>query len=246
MLRPITFIIPCAGKGTRLSVPMSKELFPIDYDKTLIDCVFSNLQNFKLGSQIVIIISKEKTELIKYLSKYADDFKIYFVYQDSRKENLIGAIQSVEDLFSKKNILILPDILLFDNNIQYKIEQYIESLDNYDVDLALLDYCENDINKRKKLGNIEYNDNEEIISIVDKPSDETLNTLLLKYCWVSIGFTDKNLELFYRFFQRIQMKNEKFDLKYHKIIVASVHVDNALDMGVWENVKYYYNKEENK
>lgn len=244
MLRPITFIIPCAGKGTRLSVPMSKELFPINHDRTLIDCVFSNLKIFRYISQVVIIISKEKMELVKYLSKYSDYFKIYFIYQDSQKENLMGAIQSVEELFSKKNILILPDILLFDNNIHYKLEKYIDMLDD-EINLAILDYYENDVNKRKKLGNIEYN-NDEIISIIDKPSDDSIIAYSLKYCWVSIGFTYKNLQTFYQFFQRIQMKNEKFDLDCHNIIAKSIHIDNALDMGVWENVKFYYNMEENK
>ena len=64
----LTVLIPAAGKGTRLQLPYPKELLKISNGKSLIDFTFDLFANFN-NSQVefVVILNKEKTELISYL-----------------------------------------------------------------------------------------------------------------------------------------------------------------------------------
>jgi glucose-1-phosphate thymidylyltransferase len=243
MLKSISFIIPCAGKGSRLSIPSAKELLPVDYNTTLIDCVFNNLKNYKYKANFIFIISKEKTDLIKYLSKYSDNYDIYFVYQKSNKKDLLGAIESAENLFSEKNILILPDILLLDDSIYLKIDDYIKLLDK-NIDLSILDYCEFSDSKKEKLGNVKYDENENILGIIDKPTNHTILQNENSFCWVSLGFRSDKVFEFYNIFKQIQIKDKYVDLEKNKINAKSIHIRNAIDLGVWDNIRLFHSQYE--
>ena len=81
MSKKLTVIMPAAGKGSRLGLPYPKEIMHLEEDKALIDYSFDFFKNkSKEEVEFVIVINEHKTDIVKYLSKYKDRFKISFTY----------------------------------------------------------------------------------------------------------------------------------------------------------------------
>lgn len=229
----LTFIIPCAGKGTRLGIPFSKELFPIDKNTTLIDKAFSYIEPFKRISKVVIIVSEDKGDLIKYLKKYSDDFDINFVYQKNNLKELSGAIKSAANYFSEKNILLLPDIVLIDKQLDWKFINLIEE----DNDVNFLVCEENNENILQRMGAMTVK-NDKVLSTIDKPTLEQVKENNFNSYWVSFAFKFDCYKDFLDNFEKMQ-KHEEYDKKYFENTLA-IPVNYALDLGVWENIRKYY------
>ena len=71
-------------------------------------------RNIKPGDEVefIVNINEEKTEIIKYLSKYKDRYNISFTYQNPNEIEYTGAIKSAKHLFGENNIVLLPDTIL--------------------------------------------------------------------------------------------------------------------------------------
>ena len=73
----LTVILPCAGEGTRLSLPYPKEIHSIEKNKSLIDYSFDLFSNYgRRDVQFVVTLNENKPELVKYLSRYKHRFNI--------------------------------------------------------------------------------------------------------------------------------------------------------------------------
>lgn len=235
-MKEITFIIPCAGKATRLGIPFCKEMLPINKDITLIDLVFNNLRQFKEKCQIVIIISKNKMDLVEYLSKYSDEFDIYFVYQKTEYKELVGAIKSAEEFISEKNILILPDIFIKDKSIESKLSDYVNYLDYNSASYLITEETNKEILSR--VGNVKIDKKLNLISdIIDKPSIDKINELETSHYWISIGFTRG---VYYENYFNTILSKKTTSSQGWVINSPYVTVDFALDLGVWDNIKEFY------
>ena len=67
----ITVILPCAGEGTRLSLPYPKEIHSIEKSKSLIDYSFDLFSNYgRRDVQFIVTLTEDKTDIIRYLSRY--------------------------------------------------------------------------------------------------------------------------------------------------------------------------------
>ena len=112
-MNKLTVILPAAGKGQRLNLPYPKEILRINETKALIDNSFELFDGKNRNDvEFVIIINEEKTEIIKYLSKYKHNFNISFTFQNPNEFEYTGAIKSAKHLFSDDNIVLLPDTIL--------------------------------------------------------------------------------------------------------------------------------------
>ena len=70
-MKKLTVILPAAGKGSRLNLPYPKEILRLDKDRALIDNSFNLFEGLGRDDvEFIVIINEEKTEIIKYLSKY--------------------------------------------------------------------------------------------------------------------------------------------------------------------------------
>ena len=104
----LTVILPCAGKGSRLSLPYPKELFSIEKNKVLIDYSFELFaKNIREDIHFVITLTENKVELINYLSKYKTKFNISFTFFNPAEKEFTGSLKSAKHLFSQKNLVIL-------------------------------------------------------------------------------------------------------------------------------------------
>jgi len=109
----LTVILPCAGEGSRLSLPFSKEVFSLEKNKSLIDYTFDLFSNYgRKDVEFVVTINEHKTDLVKYLSRYKHRFNISFTYFNPSETEYTGSIKSAKHLFGEKNLVLLPDTFL--------------------------------------------------------------------------------------------------------------------------------------
>ena len=95
----IAVIIPCGGIGKRLNLPYPKPLLMLNYNKALIDYSFDLILKCPFQIRVIVILNKENLQVVEYLEKYKDKFKIVFIYQESGLTEMIGAVKSAQDLF---------------------------------------------------------------------------------------------------------------------------------------------------
>lgn len=116
-------IIPCAGLGTRMSMPYnkSKEMLPDpnEYDKPIIQYSI-DLCN-KYGIEPLVITRKDKTDLISYLN---DNNIKYIIVKDTPEWP--NTILAAEEHWHSDNILILPDTRFSPENVLSDIKHSLE------------------------------------------------------------------------------------------------------------------------
>jgi NDP-sugar pyrophosphorylase family protein len=109
----LTVVMPAAGKGTRLNLPYPKEILRLDKEQALIDYSFDFFRDYgRRDVEFVIVINEDKTEIMKYLSKYKDKFNISFTFQNPNEQEYTGAIKSAKHLFGEHNVVLLPDTIM--------------------------------------------------------------------------------------------------------------------------------------
>lgn len=109
----LTVIMPAAGKGTRLNLPYPKEILRLDKDQALIDHSFDFFRDYgRRDVEFVIVINEDKTDIVKYLSRYKDKFNISFTFQNPNEREYTGAIKSAKHLFGEHNVVLLPDTIM--------------------------------------------------------------------------------------------------------------------------------------
>lgn len=228
-MKDVNFIIPCAGKGTRLGIPTAKELFPLSKGETLVDRCFSYIRPLKGRSIVTVVISDEKTDLVKYLKRYADEFDIAFVYQKDGLRELTGAIASCKHLFLKSNVLLLPDIYLEDEGFEARFREYVEgSVSN---DIQYLYVPERDFSRLSKVGALKV-EGGKIVEAEDKPKEDKGYDSY----WVSLSFSNAISDDFLREFRAMQQHSD-----YDRMIWSAkvYEISYAIDLGVWENIKAF-------
>jgi len=121
-------ILMAGGRGTRLKVPVEKPLFKL-HDKPLIKYVLDNLNLSKLVDEIIIAVSPNVPQTIKYLNSIDGDFKIL----DTSGEDYLTDLSYILEYFEKKS---KEDILIFINadlpfisheTIDFVLDYYLNS-----------------------------------------------------------------------------------------------------------------------
>ena len=108
----LTVILPCAGEGTRLSLPYPKEVHSIEKNKSLIDYSFDLFSNYgRRDVEFVITLNENKTELVKYLIEISQDTISHLLFNPAETE-YTGSIKSAKHLFGEKNLVLLPDTFM--------------------------------------------------------------------------------------------------------------------------------------
>lgn len=107
-----TVIIPCAGNGSRLDLPFSKELLPlVDGRIALTSVIDSALENRDVR-RVVVVIREGKGDIVDHLGQYANSGKIVVVHQHSVAEDAAGAALAALHLADDRCALLLPDHII--------------------------------------------------------------------------------------------------------------------------------------
>jgi len=225
-------LIPAAGKGSRLSLPFPKELFPIVVEnrynpiaKYALDCLSAVDIN-----QIVFIINESKHALMGYFgngNKFG--FHISYVIQEpdqtdhkSKSPGLANALDSAYHLSKDKIVFFcMPDTIISPANVfvQAKQNAPIES----DVILCLFP-----TSNPQKYGMVEYNSSLQVIKVIDKPYKTDLS-----YMWGCIIWTPP----FTTFLHTAVSKKGQCD--FAVILNEAIMSGFNISVEIFNNGKYY-------
>lgn len=231
MKKKINVILPCAGIGSRLNLPYSKELHRISFNLSLIDITLNLCKdNEKYIHEIIIITVPQKKDLINYIkNRWSNKFKIKFCYFNNNYFEWAGSVLSAKRFFKDKNMVLLPDTIISTGKVNF-FETMIKYLENNDVVFAIKG--EKRVSKIKNLGAL-YVKNNKVLRFCDKPQK---NISDYNSYWCSFGFTKKNSEkLLYLMMKSI--RKEKVSLESELINASYFYIKDYLDLGIWSNLK---------
>ena len=243
-MKKLTVILPAAGKGTRLNLPYPKEILRVDKEKALIDNSFELFDG--LGRQdidFVVVINEEKTEIVKYLSKYKSQYNVSFTYQSPEELEYTGAIKSAKHLFGDNNIVLLPDTLLTmpkGVNLADRVNSYLEN-DGF----CFLFKAETDVNMLKTKGCLQLDDNLRVLNYEDKPFE---NITKFNGYWCAFAFKK---EVFNECIAFMEQSTLKLDHPKNVIEQTSIYRSQAImvedykDLGTWDEIGKLLSKNRN-
>lgn len=234
----LTVILPCAGEGTRLSLPYSKEIFSIEKNKSLIDYSFDLFSNYgRKDVEFVITLNEKKLDLVKYLSKYKHRYNISFTFFNPVETEYTGSIKSAKHLFGEKNLVLLPDTCL-----KLKTSQDILKLVNSSLNETGFTFFykkENNIEMLKTKGALIVSDNNQVIDYEDKPQD---NVERYNAFWTAFAFRKRVFDVCIEFMEKSTLNHRLLvdEIKDTPIYNSkAIEVDDYVDLGTWGQI---YNK----
>lgn len=184
-------IVPAAGLATRLPfLPFSKELYPIKTNSSLIrqgnlteihPVIDLLINSMKISGVDVlnIIVSKEKTDVMKYLGDGAK-FGCHFSYLvQERQSGLPSALNLAHPWTGDEDVTVfgMPDTF-FEPEDAFKVLLQNHKHRRADVTLGLFP-----TNNPEKYGMVAFDDTNSFVSTVDKPKHTDLKYLWGIACW---------------------------------------------------------------
>ena len=233
--------MPAAGKGTRLNLPYPKEIMRFDKDKALIDNSF-DLFKESLRDEIhfVIVINEEKTEIVKYLSKYKNRFDISFTYQNPSEHEYTGAIKSAKHLFGKINLVLLPDTIV-------TLSRQINLVEEIDLKLkhsgfTFLFMPEKRAEMLRTKGCLVLNSSGRVIDYEDKPTEHVDR---FNGYWCAFAFSHETFDASIAFMEQSTLKKNIPDQDIRKTSIFNseiITVDAFEDLGTWSEIRKLLSK----
>jgi glucose-1-phosphate thymidylyltransferase len=238
----LTVILPCAGEGSRLSLPFSKEIFSIEKNKSLIDYTFDLFSNYgRKDVEFVITINEGKTDIVKYLSRYRDRFNISFTYFNPAEIEYTGSIKSAKHLFGEKNLVLLPDSFLrFKTNIDI-VDIISQSLN--ETGFTFLYKKENVPEMLKTKGSICISDDNLVLDYEDKPQE---NFDRFNAFWCAFAFRKRVFDSCIEFMEKSTLNHRVLvdEIKQTPIYNSkSIEVEKYYDLGTWDQLYTFINNE---
>ena len=236
----LTVILPCAGEGTRLSLPYPKEIHSIEKNKSLIDYSFDLFSNYgRRDVQFVITLNENKTELVKYLSRYKSRFNISFTFFNPAETEYTGSIKSAKHLFGEKNLVLLPDTFLKMKSSQDIVNLVSDSLN--ETGFTFFYKKENDHNMLRTKGSLSIDKNNLVQEYEDKPQEDFDN---FNAFWTAFAFRKRVFDNCIEFMEKSTLKHRLLvgEIKNTPIYKSkAIEVEDYVDLGTWEQI-YKFNR----
>jgi len=167
-------IILAGGSGTRLypsTLATSKQLLPV-YDKPMIYYPLSMLM--LAGIRDVLIISTPE-DLPKYesLLSNGESIGMNFTYKEQASpDGLAQAFILGEEFIGNENVcLILGDNIFYGSDLQQMLRLAVEEVNKSNIATVFGYY----VNDPERYGVVEFDDNDNVLSIEEKPSNPKSN-----------------------------------------------------------------------
>ena len=234
-MNKLTVILPAAGKGSRLNLPYPKEILRVSKDKALIDNSFNLFHGLGRNDvEFIVVINEEKTEIIKYLSKYKSQYNISFTFQNPNEVEYTGAIKSAKHLFGENNIVLLPDtILTLPDGVNLVNELYNNLEEN---GFAYLFKSESNKKMLHTKGCLQLDKDLRVIDYEDKPS-KNLNRF--NGYWCAFAFKKEVFDDCISFMEKstLKLENSSDGIENTNIFRSKViKVEDYKDLGTWDEV----------
>lgn len=234
----LTVILPCAGEGTRLSLPYPKEIHSIEKNKSLIDYSFDLFSNYgRRDVEFVITLNENKTELVKYLSRYKSRYNISFTFFNPAETEYTGSIKSAKHLFGEKNLVLLPDTVLKLKSSQDIVNLVSESLN--ETGFTFFFKKESDPSMLKTKGSLYIDDNNLVQEYEDKPQEDLdrFNSF-----WTAFAFRKRVFDNCIEFMEKSTLNHRLIvdEIKNTPIYRSkAIEVEDYFDLGTWSQIYKY-------
>lgn len=235
MSKKLTVVMPAAGKGSRLGLPYPKEIMHLEENKALIDYSFDFFKNRSREEvEFVVIINEHKTDIVKYLSRYKDRYKISFTFQDPNEHEYTGAIKSGYHLFGENNVVMLPDTLM---KLKPGVDLYDRVMNNLKSKGFVFFYKQEDNPLMLATKGSLNVDNGFVKAYEDKPKSDfgRFNAF-----WCSFAFTKSAFPMCMNFMEKSTLR-EGFDPEEIKLTPIynsmGIEVLDYIDLGTWGEVR---------
>lgn len=236
----LTVIIPAAGLGSRLGLPYSKEIMRIYETQSLIDFSFDFFKDYgRRDVEFVVVINENKTDIVKYLSKYKNRFNISFTFQNPNELEYTGAIKSARHLFGERNVVLLPDtILTFKQDVDL-FQEVNKCLT--ETGFTFFYKRENNPEMLMTKGSLYVNDKSIIEIYEDKPETkiEKFNSF-----WCSFAFRKRAFDQSIAFMEKSTLKQRVApdEIKSTPLYLSKgIEVDSYIDLGTWSEIRRLLN-----
>lgn len=239
----LTVILPCAGEGTRLSLPYPKEIHSIEKNKSLIDYSFDLFSNYgRKDVEFVVTINENKTELVKYLSRYKTRFNISFTFFNPLETEYTGSIKSAKHLFGEKNLVLLPDTFMKLKSSGDIVKLVSNSLN--ETGFTFFFKRENDKDMLKTKGSLLIDGDNLVQEYEDKPQEdlERFNAF-----WTAFAFRKRVFDNCIEFMEKSTLNHRLMvdEIKNTSLYKSkAIEVDNYIDLGTWDQI-YRFISEKN-
>ena len=234
----LTVILPCAGEGTRLSLPYPKEVHSIEKNKSLIDYSFDLFSNYgRKDVEFVITLNENKTEILKYLSRYKSRFNISFTFFNPTETEYTGSIKSAKHLFGEKNLVLLPDTFLRLKSSQDIVKLVSDSLNETGFTFFFKKETDSDMLKTK--GSLYIDDDNLVQEYEDKPQDD-MNKF--NAFWTAFAFRKRVFDSCIEFMEKSTLKHRLLvgEIKNTPIYKSkAIEVDDYVDLGTWDQINKF-------
>jgi UTP-glucose-1-phosphate uridylyltransferase len=228
----LNVILPCAGEGTRLGLPYPKEIHKVAEDKSLIDHSFALMEPFAgMIERVTITITKKKTELVSYLSKYKESFNLCFCFFNDSYSELPGSIKSAAGLFLEKNLVLLPDTVLIGRDDYPVLPEMSKMLEKHDL---VFGYLEEKGERLKAMGALRISETRGVEKFCEKPAEgiDQYNAF-----WTTFGFRRDRSGLI---LDTLAKSYGRQPIEINSVgSVGAFPVKSYVDLGTWKSIKAY-------
>jgi NDP-sugar pyrophosphorylase family protein len=232
----LTVVMPAAGKGTRLNLPYPKEILRIDKEQALIDYSFDFFRDYgRRDVEFVIVINEEKTEIVKYLSRYKDKFNISFTFQNPNEHEYTGAIKSAKHLFGEHNVVLLPDTIM---TLKPGID-LVEAVQSSITETGFTFFYKRETSEKmlKTKGALIIDHAGVVQGYEDKPED---NVDRFNAFWCSFAFRKRAFDAAISFMEKSTLRQRVLPNEIESTPIyrsQSIEVLDYMDLGTWEEIR---------
>ena len=233
-------LVPAAGKGIRLGLPYPKELYPViqeNHYKPIAQFVLNYLTHAEVR-HVVFVINETKHQLIGFFGNgHRFGCDISYVVQEPNEEQgkstspgLAHSLNSAYHLIRNKTVFFgMPDTIMHPENVFS--QAYSEAQKDDGVILVLFP-----TERPEKFGMVRLGRNQEVLEIVDKPSQTELThmwgCIIWKPCFTEYLFDCVHNREIYDF-ALIMNSAIKSGLRFRGVKMAG---GTYADLGTYEEI----------
>ncbi len=248
--KELTVILPCAGDGRRLGLNTPKELFEIVPDTRLIDYSLKHILAAPQKKKIIIavVIRPWKTEVVEYVSELLPGMPVETVTFNDNYKEWPGSVYSAKDVFSKNNLVLLPDSFLSlsahsnlekpaitDSRDRTLTELVSNALSHHKVVFGCIKCA--DVKVLETLGAVRM-ENDIVTAFQDKPRPNELPGQFNGY-WGCYAFEKEMGKPLYDFLIH-SVLHQPLPLKAQPFCPPGIiPISEYYDLGTWENIERF-------
>jgi glucose-1-phosphate thymidylyltransferase len=182
-------LIPCAGKGTRLGMPFSKEMFPDVRHTSYRPIITYTIEAMKKAGirHIIVTVNPYKTDLMKFLGN-GHQFGINLTYcMHPEAKSLPESLNEAYHLIKNKRVVFaMPDTIIQPHDFIKSALEYHKEETNSEVTLG----CFRTENPTS-VSVVEFNGNR-ITNVIEKPNETHLEWMWGMMVWEPTFANDLN------------------------------------------------------